>query len=167
MRKTPPLLLLPLLGACASMGDAGPPLPEVRFAGGGSYTDPAAIYDAPPTPALFDVSVRHWTDAIADAGACGFPAGEVRTATMVAAAELAFMGAAARTGERRGEGADMARYAADMALAASGQDRRPSRARCNRLSRWLPAVNHHGGVAMRQGATGLLRDLLGTRQGRP
>lgn len=167
MRHAAPLALLPLLASCASLGDAGPPLPEVRFAGGGAYTNPAAIFDAPPTPALFDAAVYNWTEAVADAGACGFPTGAVTTARLVAAAELTFMGASARTGERRGEAADMARYAADMALAAAAQDRRPSRARCERISYWLPEVNRRGGAVLRQGVTGVLRDLLGTRDGRP
>jgi len=167
VKHAAPLVLLPLLAACASLGDAGPPLPEVRFAGGGAYTDPARMFDAPSSPADFEMAVNLWTDAVADAGACGFPSGDVMTARLVGAAELAFMGAASRTGERRGEGADMARYAADMALAAAGQDRRPSRARCSRIARWLPEVNRQGGAAMRQGVTGVLRDMLGTRQGRP
>jgi hypothetical protein len=157
-------LLIPalLLSACASL-DAGPPLPEVRYLTGGSYTDPNAIFAAPPNPALFQQATQHWTDAVADASACRLPGGEVRTATMVAAAELAMMGASARTGERRGEARDMARYAADMALAAASVDRRPTRSRCQRLSRWLPEVNLAGGAAVRQGVFGGLRDLLGTR----
>ena len=161
-------LLLPilLLSACASL-DAGPPLPRVQYLTGGSYTDPNAIFAAPPNPALFQQATQHWTDAVADASACRLPGGEVRTATMVAAAELAMMGASARTGERRGEGAAMARYAADMALAAASVDRRPTRARCQRLSRWLPEVNQAGGAAIRQGVFGGLRDLLGTRGDRP
>lgn len=151
-----------LLTACASL-DAGPPLPRVQYVTGGSYTDPNAIFAEPPTPASFEVATRTWTDAVADASACRLPPGEVRSAGLVAAAELAVMGASARTGERRGEGAAMARYAADMALAAAGTDRRPTRARCQRLSRWLPEVNAAGGAALRQGMFGGLRDLLGTR----
>ena len=166
MRNALSLLPVLLLGACATM-DAGPPLPQVQYLTGGSYTDPAAIFAAPPNPALFQQAAETWTEAVADASACRLPGGEVRTATMVAAAELALMGASARTGERRGEGAAMARYAADLALAAASVDRRPGRARCRRLSRWLPEVNRAGGAAIRQGVFGGLRDLLGTRGDRP
>ncbi len=162
MRHLAPLALTLLLPACASL-DGGPPLPELRYAGGGSYTNPAAILDDPPTPALFQATARNWTEAIADASACRLPAGDISQAGLVAAAELAFMGASARTGERRGEAADMARYAADMALAAAGHDRRPSRGRCARLSRWLPEVNRQGSAILRRSLTGGLRDLLGTR----
>ena len=163
-------LALPLLlAACASTRDyAGPPLPTLKYATAGSYMDARTAFTAPPSPEIFEMSVRNWSDALADASACRLPAGEVTSASLVAAVELAAMGAFAKAGDRQADVGDMARYAADMALAAQAEGRRPTRARCDRLYGWLPEINRQGGDAVRRATiNGLRRGLFGNRSDRP
>jgi hypothetical protein len=114
---------------------------------------------------MFQYAVQNWTNAVADAAGCRLPPGEVSQAGMVAAIELATMSAFAKGGST-GPGApslsDMGRYAADMALAAASEDRRPARSRCSRLNRWLPEVNRQGDAAVRRAMiNGLRRGLFG------
>ena len=155
-----------LLSACATDPFGGAdPLPWVKYATAGSYMDARTVFTAAPSDEMFRLSVQTWTDAIADSAGCRLAPGEVSQAGMVAAIELAAMGAFTRQGDRGPGGpsfSDMGRYAADMALAAAADDRRPSRSRCGRLSRWLPEVNRQGGDAVRRATiNGLRRGLFG------
>lgn len=169
MRRIAAALPCLLLAACASTPEfAGPPLPTLKYATAGSYMDARTAFTAPPSPEIFELSVRNWSDALADASACRLPPGEVTSATLVAAVELAAMSAFAKAGDPNADVGDMARYAADMALAAQAEGRRPTRARCNRLYDWLPQVNREGGDAVRRATiNGLRRGLFGNRSDRP
>jgi hypothetical protein len=165
MRHAALLAPVLMLAACASVQDLGPPLPSVKYATAGSYMDARTAFTAPPSPEIFDLAVRNWTEAIADSSGCGLPRGEVTSAGLVAAVELAAM-----AGFAKQDGAnvsDMGRYAADMALAAASEGRRPSRARCDRLFRWLPEVNRQGGDAVRRATINSLRRGLFGSPGRP
>ncbi|MBW3558677.1 MAG: hypothetical protein KY446_06815 [Proteobacteria bacterium] len=163
MRQAALLAPLLLLSACASVQNQGPPLPTVKYATAGSYMDARTAFTAPPSPEIFDLAVRNWTEAIADSAGCRLPRSEVTSASLVAALELAAM-----AGFAKQEGAnisEMGRYAADMALAAGAENRRPSRARCDRLYRWLPEVNRQGGDAVRRATiNSLRRGLFGSPQ---
>ena len=114
-----------------------------------------------PSEAVFQEAVSDWTEAVADSASCRLPSGEVTQASLVAAVELAAMAGFSRTGGGSQDLREMGRYAADMALAAASTDRRPSRSRCARLSRWLPEVNRQGGAAVRRATVNGLRGLLG------
>ena len=160
-RAAAPLALTLLLGACATLEPADP-LPYVRYATAGSYMDVRTAMTAPPDPAAFQYAVQNWTNAIADSASCRLAPAEVSQAGLVAAVELAAMSAFAQRREGNPSLSDMGRYAADMALAAAAADRFPSRARCSRLRRWLPEVNHQGGAAVRRATlNGLRRGLFG------
>ena len=149
------------LSACATT-ELADPLPYVRYATAGSYMDVRTALTAAPGQDAFQYAVQNWTNAIADAASCRLPAVEVSQAGIVAAVELAAMSAFAQRQENNPSMAEMGRYAADMALAAGAADRFPSRARCARLSRWLPEVNHQGAAAVRRATlNGLRRGLFG------
>jgi hypothetical protein len=160
-RAAAPLALAALVAGCASMEQADP-LPYVRYATAGSYMDVRTAMTSPPDQGAFQWAVQNWTNAIADAASCRLSPTEVTSAGMVAAVELAAMSAFAQRRETGPSMSDMGRYAADMALAAAAADRFPSRARCSRLSRWLPEVNHQGGAAVRRATiNGMRRGLFG------
>ena len=160
-RAAAPLALTLLLGACATMEHADP-LPYVRYATAGSHMDYRTMMTAPPDQAAFQWTVQNWTNAIGDAASCRLSPSEITSASMVAAVELAAMSAFAQRREGGPSMSEMGRYAADMALAAAAADRFPSRARCSRLARWLPEVNHQGGAAVRRATiNGLRRGLFG------
>ena len=163
MLRAAPLALVLLVGACATDPFSGAdPLPAVRYAAVASHLDLGSGGSVRPSPQAFDASVQSWTEAIGDAAAGRLAAGEVTTVGMVAAVELASMAAFVRTGGHDADLREMGRYAADMALAAAAEDRRPSRSRCSRLNRWLPEVNRQGGAAVRRATlNGLRRGLFG------
>jgi hypothetical protein len=160
-----PLTLVLLLGvsACASNDLYGGDLPWVRYALAASHgADPTGGRGG-PSEAAFQDAVHLWTEAVADAAGCRLPAGQVSQAGLVAAVELATMAGYSRTGGGGSDLREMGRYAADMALAAASYERRPSRARCSRLSRWLPEVNDQGGAAVRAATINGLRAVIGSR----
>ena len=162
-RAAAPLALALLLGACATMEQADP-LPYVRYATAGSYMDVRTAMTAPPDQGAFQWAVQNWTNAIGDAASCRLSPTEITSAGMVAAVELAAMSAFAQRREGGPSMSDMGRYAADMALAAAAENRYPSRARCNQLSRWLPEVNRQGDAAVRRAMiNGLRRGLFGSQ----
>jgi hypothetical protein len=151
------------VSACAT-AQFQEPLPWVKYATAGSYMDARTAFTAPPSEEIFRITVQNWTNAVADSAGCRFAPQDVSQAGMVAAVELAAMSAFARAGDRGANLSDMGRYAADMALAAAADDRRPSRNRCSQLARWLPEVNRQGDAAVRRAMiNGLRRGLFGSQ----
>jgi len=162
MRK---LLLAALLalGACATVGEAGPSL---RYADAASRGAWAALLAGSPSQAQVDRTTETWSRALGDSFSCRVPMRDVLNAGLTGALEIGAMNAAASRGGEREVRDGVARYIGTIATLALERRERPTAERCDAMAAWAPRVAADGREAVeRARRNGLMDDDYGLLMG--
>ncbi len=154
MRK---LLLAALfaLGACATVGEAGPSL---RYADAASRGAWAALLAGSPSQAQVDRTTEEWSRALGDSFSCRVPMRDVLNAGLTGALEIGAMNAAASRGGEREVRDGVARYVGTIASLALERRERPTAERCGDMAAWAPRVAAEGREAVERARRNGLMD---------
>ena len=162
MRK---LLLAALfaLGACATIGEAGPSL---RYADAASRGAWAALLAGSPSQAQVERTTEVWSRALGDSFSCRVPMRDVLNAGLTGALEIGAMNAAASRGGEREVRDGVARYIGTIASLALARREQPTAERCDAMAAWAPRVAADGREAVeRARRNGLMDDDYGLLMG--